>query len=366
MADINISNPKGRDAVVALESVASVEPIRWLDDAGRQANSSRFVKATLDHSISSLLDQHGSLQSVGEALIAGDPEIDMDNTGRALKDTARVFVDKQGGIVRNVRFWEVIKNPDGSERERRPRQLAEQNVSTDTPLKWSGVFVPKAVAVKKFVFTGKAQLQHVNGLTYDFLYAMAKDLEERNSLMLLGSGAKSNQPLVLRRGGTPYRGFLEGRTDGDKYCLLLHFSNLELKSVPASAEADTGTSTTKKTAAQSPSSKASPTDSPETQQDVSDESPSPRKKKKPTKKATKRTTKSPDSELEVAIPTKKVAKKKAVKKKSITKKVSDSGVGAVEEADATPKATKKRPAKSPVKKKAAKKKAPKQKADPGE
>ena len=58
---------------------------------------------------------------------------------------------------------------------------------------------------------------------------LAKELEQRGSLMLLGAGPKSNQPLILRRGGTPYRGFLEGRTEGEKYCLMLHFSNLELK-----------------------------------------------------------------------------------------------------------------------------------------
>ena len=74
------------------------------------------------------------------------------------------------------------------------------------------------------------QLMHINGLTYDFLYGMAKDLEEKQSMMLLGGGVKANQPLILRRGSSPYRGFLEGRTKGDKYCLLLHLSNLELKS----------------------------------------------------------------------------------------------------------------------------------------
>lgn len=232
MGEINIANPKGRDAVVALESVASAEPVRWIDDAGRQASSGRFVKATLDHTLDALLCEHGDLESVGDAILNSDPEIDLNNTGRRLKDTARVFVDKHGGIVRNVRFWEVIKNPDGSQRERRPRLLSEQNVSSDTPLKWTGVFIPKQEAVRKFVFSGKAQLQHVNGLTYDFLFSMAKDLEQRNSLMLLGSGPKGNMPLVLRRGGTPYRGFLEGRTDADKYCLLLHFSNLELKTLP--------------------------------------------------------------------------------------------------------------------------------------
>jgi hypothetical protein len=47
--------------------------------------------------------------------------------------------------------------------------------------------------------------------------------------LLLGAGSKSNQPLILRRNGTPYRGFLEGRTRGETYRLVLHLSNLELK-----------------------------------------------------------------------------------------------------------------------------------------
>ena len=51
--------------------------------------------------------------------------------------------------------------------------------------------------------------------------------------MLVGAGPKSNQPLIFQRNGSAYRGFLEGRTQGDKYCLLLHLSNLELKGVPA-------------------------------------------------------------------------------------------------------------------------------------
>jgi hypothetical protein len=83
------------------------------------------------------------------------------------------------------------------------------------------------------VFAGKVQLQHINGLTYDFLFGMAKELEEKNSLMFMGAGPKCNQPLVLRRGSSPYRGFLEGRTSGDKYLLVLHLSNLELKAPDA-------------------------------------------------------------------------------------------------------------------------------------
>ncbi len=236
MGEINLSNSGGRDAVVATSNVVSMKQIRWLDQQSRQASSVRFVKSTIQHDVDVLLAEYGQLDNLSQALIDGDPEIDMENTGRFLSDTSRVYIGDDRQIVRNVRFMEIVKNADGSVREERPRKMADTNLSTDTPLRWSGVYIPKEDAIRKFVFSGKAQLQHVNGLTYDFLYAMAKELEERNSLMLLGAGAKSNQPLILRRGGTPYRGFLEGRTDGDRYCLILHFSNLELK-LPKNGEA---------------------------------------------------------------------------------------------------------------------------------
>ncbi len=235
MGEINLTNEAGRDAVVGTESVRSFKQIRWLDEKNRQANSVRFIKASVNHDIDVLVKEFKDLSGVSDALIAGDPEIDMENAGRFLTDTSRVYVDQENAIVRNVRFLEVVRNADGSVREERPRELASTNIATDTPLRWSGVFIPKETAIRKFVFSGKAQLQHVNGLTFDFLYGMAKELHEKDSLMLLGAGPKSNEPLVLRRGATPYRGFLEGRIDGDRYCLLLHFSNLELK-IPTEAD----------------------------------------------------------------------------------------------------------------------------------
>jgi len=60
---------------------------------------------------------------------------------------------------------------------------------------------------------------------------MAKSLHESNSLMFVGGGKKGIDPVVLTTGGVPYRGFLEGRIDGDKYCLILHLTNMELKGV---------------------------------------------------------------------------------------------------------------------------------------
>ena len=238
MGEINISNSSGRDAVVSTESVSTSQQIRWLDTQGRQAASTRIIKSTVAHDVDALLTQHGDLAQLAEALVSGDPELDIENTGRFLSETSRVYVDQQRQIVRNVRFQEIVKNADGSIREERARKLADTNVAGESPLLWSGVYIPKEKAVRKFVFSGKAQLHHVNGLTFDFLFGMAKELEERGSLMLLGAGPKSNQPLILRRGGSPYRGFLEGRTSGEKYCLLLHFSNLELKAPEPTDDAE--------------------------------------------------------------------------------------------------------------------------------
>ncbi len=172
---------------------------------------------------------HEDLAILSQLLIDTDPEVDLENTGRFLKDTSRVFIDPDGKIVHRVERWEIVRNPDGSERSRQPKQVAVPNMAGESPLKWSGVLIKKADAIRRFVIVNKLQLVHINGLTYDFLYGMAKELEEKQSVMLVGAGPKSNQPLILQRGGSPYRGFLEGRTAGEDYCLILHLSNLELK-----------------------------------------------------------------------------------------------------------------------------------------
>lgn len=236
MPEINISNSAGRDAVVTMETVVTPAKVRWLDDQGRQAHSIRVLKSTLDLDIDALVEKSGSVSQVSEVLIHGDPEIDIETIGAFLKNTSRVYIDKDSKLVHKVQAFEVIRNPDGSEREKRPREMTPQNVSIDVPLRWSGRMIKKSEACRKFVFASKMQLTHINGLTYDFLFEMASELHKADSLMLLGAGPKSNQPLILRRGSVPYRGFLEGRIDGDKYCLVLHLSNLELKK-PAEKDA---------------------------------------------------------------------------------------------------------------------------------
>ena len=229
MASINIANSKGRDGVVGAQTVQRPMKVRWLDGQGRQAESARVVKGHLAHDLAALEAKAGGRDKVAEALVAGDLEVDLETFGSIMRETSRVYIDPDGKIVHRVKQFEIIRNPDGTERERRPRKISQPNCAEEAPLKWSGKLMKKADVYNKFVFAAKRQIMHVNGLTYDFLYGMAKELEESASLMLLGAGPKGSQPLVLTRGGQQYRGFLEGRTEGDKYCLILHLSNMELK-----------------------------------------------------------------------------------------------------------------------------------------
>ncbi len=230
MPEINISNEAGRNAAVNMESVRVPLRVRWLDGRGRPAKSVRVLKSTFDHDLNALAEEFDGVDNVGQALIDGDPEVNLEVVGSFLTMTSRVYVDKDQKLVHRVQRFDVIHEPDGSLRERRVSEVSQQNVSNDIPLRWTGKFIEKAEAVRKFVFSNKIQLMHINGLTYDFLYDMAKKLHEKNCLMLLGGGPKANEPLVLRRGSVPYRGFLEGRVQDDKYCLILHLSNIELKS----------------------------------------------------------------------------------------------------------------------------------------
>ncbi len=239
MIDINLSNSKGRDAVVQALNVHAPKRIRWIDADGRQAQTVHVLKATVELEADALAAKAGGLPQVAALLVAGDPELDIERIGSFLPSLTRVYIDPDKKLVHRVRQVDVVKDVQGVERERRPRKQPMPNVGGDQPpLRWTGKLIPRAEAIRRYVFSTTMQIAHVNGLTYDFLFGMAKELEDKDSLLRLGAGPKGNQRLVMRRGGIPYYGFLEGRTRGETYCLALHLSNLELKKAPDAPDPD--------------------------------------------------------------------------------------------------------------------------------
>ncbi|MGB7070298.1 MAG: hypothetical protein WBD22_12455 [Pyrinomonadaceae bacterium] len=225
---INISNAKNRDAVVALEGVQPKRETIYTDGEGRPVTNRRLLKTDVTHDLPELMKKRRKIEKLAEVLIKEDPEVDIEQFGMFLTETSRVYVSKSG-IVYLVEEFEVIHNPDGTVRERRPLKKDPQNANGEFPLRWTGKFIKKADAIDKFVFTTKKQLVHVNGLTFDFLFDIAKELDRKASLLLVRGGEKGDEPLVLNRGGRRYNAFLEGRVKDKSYCLILHLSNMELK-----------------------------------------------------------------------------------------------------------------------------------------
>jgi hypothetical protein len=229
MPNINLRDARNRDAVVRADHISQATSVRHVDKDGVSPKARKVLRSIKEHDLARLVAEHGDLDKVGAAILAADTDVDIERIGMFLSDPARVYVNERDEIVYRIEQTEIVRTPTGEEKERRPRRHAEPNVECEFPVSWTGHLVKKQDALRRFIFSSKLQIVHVNGLTYDFLFAMAKDLAEANSLMLLGAGKNGKAPLIFRRDATPYRGFLEGRINGNKYALVLHLSNLELK-----------------------------------------------------------------------------------------------------------------------------------------
>lgn len=231
---IHISNANNRDATVIATST-SVKEKTIPSKAGKPVVFQRYVAAGEGKIHEALAKEYGD--SYSKQLIDADPEIDLEMVGRAIDGTNTVLLDVDGQpLFCAPEVLEIIYGPDGKEVERRTPVEIAPNVNEELPVKWTGKLIPRADLVRKYAIKRTMQLRHVDGVTYDFLFAIAKELDEKDSVMLLGGGDGGKGPLVLQSNGSPYRGFLDGRIDGDKYILLLHLSSMELKKPIAKTE----------------------------------------------------------------------------------------------------------------------------------
>jgi len=229
MRKINLMNQDKRNAKVALDTLKYELPYE-MGLKGKTISFKRYLACT-DLGTHEAIAESNS-EDYGQVLIETDPEIDVEKIGTTISGTDVVYLSNDGTVMYSPpKILESIIAPDGTEKERRDPQDVPGNVAEELPVRWTGKKLDKKEAVLKFVFQKSIQIKHTDGLTFDFLHSMAKELQDENALVFLGAGSKGKDPLIFQANGTPYRGFLEGRVDGDKYKLLLHLSNMELKSV---------------------------------------------------------------------------------------------------------------------------------------
>lgn len=234
---ISIMDAKKRDAQIEVESPKRRAANTWVGPSGEPVTHQRLVKGTEKTAFGALLEEHGTPDAVGQALIDGDPEIDLGQVGRRLGYTSRVYLGPKGNVLYVARILKVVYSPEGEEQSREDFVDVEATVGEDLPpLPHTGRLMPIDTVIRRFALVRKLQLRHVNGLTFDFLYDIAKSLQESGKLMFVGAGSKGATPLIFQTNGTPFRGFLEGRVEGEGYKLVLHLSNLEIKALPSDEE----------------------------------------------------------------------------------------------------------------------------------
>ena len=227
MRKVYMTNAEGRDATVVYTSPKS-EPAPKLGLPDAAVGFRKYLSSTPEGLHAGLVAAHG--EDYAQQLIDGDPEVDMEVVGRRISKTSAVFLDSEGNaLFAPPKVVELILAPDGSERDRRDPEDTPANVNEELPLRWTKMRLARKDVVRRFAFRRTIQIRHVDGLSYDYLFAMAKELHEADEVVYIGAGPKGKDALVFQDNGSPYRGFLEGRVDGAKYMLLLHLSSLELK-----------------------------------------------------------------------------------------------------------------------------------------
>jgi hypothetical protein len=224
-----LADHRGRNAVVVLVPRRHAAPLGHRDSSGAPVRSCRCIKSTAETNFASLLSRHGQPEALARALVDGDPELDMEAAGRETGACDRVYVGHNGKPLYSARLLEVVCDRDGKEIQSRPPELVPANLIPDCAPVWSGKLLSCREAIGRFAFTRAYQVRHGNALEYDFLHGLAAHLEQRESLVLVGSGPRGIGPLIPERNALPMKGFLAGKTQGKAYRLVLYLAAFELR-----------------------------------------------------------------------------------------------------------------------------------------
>ena len=230
LKEIHIANEKKRDANVRFVSLIKESDPKFAYK-GKSIKNSRLLISSDETSEDNLIKKYKN--NLSQKILEEDVDLDIEYAGKYIGDIDRILFNSKNEILYSPpKIKEVVFNKEGKEiKKQNPKEIVP-NVRDDTPpLKWTGKFFKREDILKKFVITKSIQLRHVDGLTFQFLYDMAKTLDNKKSLMFIGGGKSGKDPLIFQTNGNPYRGFIDGRISKNQYQLILRLSNMELKKI---------------------------------------------------------------------------------------------------------------------------------------
>jgi len=225
---IHIADHKGRESSVSFTSLRHQQNVGYFYEESPVKHTRLLSdsKATNIEQLSKTFKDN-----LAEEIINNHVDLNMEIFGKQVSDTDVVLLDSQSQILYSPPKIqeEIYNNKRELQKTQDPIEM-EANVRDDTPpLRWTKNLLSREEAISKFIFKKSLQLFHNDGLTFEFLFNMAKELHEKKQMVLLGAGEKGTDPIILQSNGTPYRGFLDGYVDGNKYKLFIRLSNQELK-----------------------------------------------------------------------------------------------------------------------------------------
>ncbi len=229
--ELRLADQRGRDATCLLLPIKmTTERRQWQDLNGQPVYIKRRVKVTHNTHPDVLLNHYPDPEDMARALIDGDPEWDYKAVGRPTGPCMQQYLDGDGQPCYAPKFMQIRYDANGLEKERRPVGMRSANLVSMTPPVWSGMLLPRQDIIHRMAFSRIYQVVHQDALQFDFLYEIAKYLQQHNVMVQVGSGRQGRGPLICERNGKPYRGFLDGHVSGDAMRLILYLAAGELQS----------------------------------------------------------------------------------------------------------------------------------------
>jgi len=200
----------------------------YITPYGDKTKYQRFLIFDLEKRPELLLQDKKFFENIRDS----DVDVNIEFTGRFIKKTRRITVGNDYTPVYNYMMYDVLELPDGSLKER-VHQQTQGNIMQEIPVRISQELYDPKELMMSYIFRQNLCIRHTNGLSFKFLYDLAKKLADLNKFARVDTfnlKTKKREPLILYDGGRKFpRAFLEGRIKGKGYCLILHLSDQELK-----------------------------------------------------------------------------------------------------------------------------------------
>ena len=225
---IRLADHLGREATVWMVPCRVRDFTCSCNEAGEALSLTQRLKATAQTHPEALATRWSDPADLARALITGDPELDLEQTGRMIGESQRIWLDGDGQPIYAPKLEQVRHDEHGVIIQRRPLRVRPGNLVTHTAPVWSGVLLDRKDVLTRYALRQAWQLMHGNSLEYDFLLELARWLDERGQMALVGRGRNGRNPLILARGARPCLGFLDGRVQGETMRLVLYLAAGEL------------------------------------------------------------------------------------------------------------------------------------------